>query len=59
MLRPSNRLRIGWLQFRPRKSQDNCTDHEVLCVVAGIAVFGGIVAIMQESGDGQDRSRSN
>ena len=28
-----------------------CTDHEALCVVAGIAVFGGIVAVMQESGD--------
>ena len=34
----------------PGSHKTICTDHEALCVVAGIAVFGGIVAVMQESG---------
>jgi hypothetical protein len=28
-----------------------CRNHEALCVVAGIAVFGGMVAVLNESGD--------
>jgi hypothetical protein len=39
----------------PGSHKTICTDHEVACVVAGIAVFGGIVAVMQESGDDNDR----
>ena len=35
----------------PGSHKTICADHEALCVVAGIAVFGGIVAVMQESGD--------
>ena len=34
----------------PGSHKTICTDHEALCIVAGIAVFGGIVAVMQESG---------
>jgi hypothetical protein len=43
----------------PGSHKTICTDHEALCVVAGIAVFGGIVAVMQESGDNDDSSNSN
>ena len=39
----------------PGSHKTICADHEVLCVVAGIAVFGGIVAVMQESGDDDRR----
>jgi hypothetical protein len=35
-----------------------CSDHEALCVVGGIAVFGGIVAVLNESG-GDNGTASN
>ncbi len=35
----------------PGSHKTLCTDHEALCVVAGIAVFGGAVAVLNESGD--------
>ena len=52
-------IAISWVlagcSSAPGSHKTICTDHEVLCVVAGIAVFGGIVAVMQESGDDNDR----
>ena len=44
-------LALGGCSSAPGSHKTICTDHEALCVVAGIAVFGGIVAVMQESGD--------
>ena len=44
-------LALAGCSSAPGSYKTICTDHEVLCVVAGIAVFGGIVAVMQESGD--------
>ena len=35
----------------PGSHDTPCRDHETLCVVAGIAVFGGMVAVLNESGD--------
>lgn len=35
----------------PGSHDTPCRDHEALCVVAGIAVFGGMVAVLNESGD--------
>ena len=47
-------LALAGCSSAPGSHETICTDHEVLCVVAGIAVFGGIVAVMQESGDNDD-----
>ena len=52
-------LVLGGCSSAPGSHKTICTDHEVLCVVAGIAVFGGIVAVMQESGDSEDPSDNN
>ena len=46
-------LALGGCSSAPGSHKTICTDHEALCVVAGIAVFGGIVAV-QESGDSDD-----
>ena len=35
-------LVLGGCSSAPGSHKTICTDHEVLCVVAGIAVFGGI-----------------
>lgn len=43
-------LALGGCSSAPGSHKTICTDHEALCVVAGIAVFGGIIAVMQESG---------
>ena len=43
-------LALAGCSSAPGSHKTICTDHEALCVVAGIAVFGGIVAVMQESG---------
>jgi hypothetical protein len=44
-------LFLGACSSAPGSHKTICTDHETLCVVAGIAVLGGAVAILQESGD--------
>jgi len=51
-------LALAGCSSAPGSHETICTDHEVLCVVAGIAVFGGIVAVMQESGDNDDHPSS-
>ena len=43
-------LAITGCSSAPGSHKTICADHEALCIVAGIAVFGGIVAVMQESG---------
>jgi hypothetical protein len=47
-------LLLGACSSAPGSHKTICTDHEALCVVAGIAVFGGVVAVLQESGDSKN-----